>query len=167
MLLNRPEPVGPVAASTTKNDPDDALSEDFGGGYEQGVGCRTGVVDFRSLIQSDAAGLQKHVMIRRRYIDTSSFDWGPVVSKCRMKSSGTGQKGRQHAGVTANVDDDEKRRRAPDRQRRNKATQGLKATGGTCDYHHCVHDPEPAARKLWFSSLVATPAAARRRRIIA
>jgi hypothetical protein len=57
-----------------------------------------------------------------------------------MKSSGTGQKGRQHAGVTANVDDDEKRRRAPGRQRRNKATQSLKATGGTCDYHDCVHD---------------------------
>jgi hypothetical protein len=56
VLLNRPEPVGPVAASTTKNDPDDALFEDFGGGYEQGVGSRTGVVDFRSLIQSDAAG---------------------------------------------------------------------------------------------------------------
>jgi hypothetical protein len=84
-----------------------------------------------------------------------------------MKSSGTGQKGRQHAGVTANVDDDEKRRRAPDRQRRNKATQGLKATGGTCDYHDCVHDLGPAARKLWLSSLVATPAAAGRRRIIA
>jgi hypothetical protein len=57
-----------------------------------------------------------------------------------MKSSRTGQKGTQHAGVTANVDDDEKRRRAPGRQRRNKATQSLKATGGTCDYHDCVHD---------------------------
>ena len=62
VLLNLPEPVGPVAASTTKNDPDDALSVDFGGGYEQGVCRRTGVVDFRSLIQSDAAGYQKHVM---------------------------------------------------------------------------------------------------------
>jgi hypothetical protein len=31
-----------------------------------------------------------------------------------------------------------KRRRAPGRQRRNKATQSLKATGATCDYHNCV-----------------------------
>jgi hypothetical protein len=67
VLLNLPEPVGPVAASTTKNDPDDALSVDFDGGYEQGVCRRTSVVDFRSLIQSDAARHQKHLMIRRSY----------------------------------------------------------------------------------------------------
>jgi hypothetical protein len=96
VLLNLPGPVGPVAASTTKNDPDDALSVDFGGGYEQGVCRRTSVVDFRSLIQSDAVGHQKHVMTRRRYINTSNLDWGPVVSKCRMKSNGTGKKRERH-----------------------------------------------------------------------
>jgi hypothetical protein len=57
----------------------------------------------------------------------------------------------------------EKRRRAPDRQRRNKATQGLKATDGTCDYHDCVQDPGQAKGLATILSTLSRLTSSRRR----
>ena len=73
-LHNCPQPSSPVAITATQHDPHDALPMGFGRGNEQWIGGGTRMVDFRPLVQSDAIGPQKHMMVGGWHIDTSGLD---------------------------------------------------------------------------------------------
>jgi hypothetical protein len=74
MLLDCSQSGSAVAIAPTQNNADDPPPVDFGGGQEQGIGCGAGVVDLRSLVQSDMGELQKHVMVWRRDVDACFLD---------------------------------------------------------------------------------------------
>jgi hypothetical protein len=91
VLLDRLQPLGSIAISTTEDDGHDTVAMGFSSGHEQGVGCGTGEVHLRPSIQADAVTLQKHVMVRRRHIDVSGSDQHAVLSKFCRKPVGADQ----------------------------------------------------------------------------
>lgn len=78
---NSPQPRGAVAIASTQHDTHDPRTVGFGGGNEQRIGGRPGVVAFRPLVQSDVISSQDHMMVRRCHVDVPGLDRCPVNSK--------------------------------------------------------------------------------------
>jgi hypothetical protein len=68
-------------------------------------------------------------MVRRRHVDVPGLDRGAIPSKGCRQLPAHAQQTRQSAWMGAGMHNDKDRRRARNRQRRDDAPEGIKATG--------------------------------------
>jgi hypothetical protein len=109
MLLDFDKPRRAIITGTAENNARDLLSVGDGNGSEQGVNCRTRVVNFRPLIQPNQPRLDPHMKVRWCNVDSSWLDTLTVARELHAELAMPAQYLRQQAVGTGMHDDKQRR----------------------------------------------------------